>query len=366
MKITRISIFKAQAPLKRPFRIALGVTSRADLLFVKIDTDEGISGMGEMAPFHAITGETIQTCAAAAEHLAKLLIGANPLDINGINQSMNRYLANNSGAKCGFDMALHDLAGKALGCPVYTLLGGDNRGLVTDQTIHIDTPQIMADKAVHLKEEGFSAIKIKLGENLEADLARLRKIRESIGPEIRLRVDANQGWDFPTALAALQRMLPYDTEYCEQPLPIWDRDNMKRLREKTMIPIAADESLFNDKDAFDLAANGCCDIFNIKLAKTGGISAALKIDNIAVSAGIPCMIGCMTETRFGLTAAAHVASAHGNIKYLDLDSHAFLAIDPVLGGIKCEGENITLPDTPGLGAELDPDFLKKSESIRLD
>ncbi len=141
---------------------------------------------------------------------------------------------------------------------------------------------------------------------------------------------------------------------------------MARLRKSSNTPIAADESVFNDKDAFKLAANGCCDILNIKLAKSGGINTAVKIDTIAESAGIPCMIGCMNETRLGLTAAAHLASAHPNIKYLDLDGHFSLSLDPVVGGMICNEENIIVPDAPGLGADLDPDFLKKCECITID
>ena len=179
-------------------------------------------------------------------------------------------------------------------------------------------------------------------------------------------MDANQGWDFPTAVTALRKMEPYDLEYCEQPLPVWDHENMRRLRENSVIPIAADESVFSDKDAFKLLANGCCDILNIKLSKSGGINTAVKIDNIAVSAGIPCMIGCMTDTRLGLTAAAHLVCAHPNIKYLDLDSHAFLSIDPVVGGIICQGEHVTVPDAPGLGADLVPQFLEDCESVVID
>jgi len=361
IKITQISIFKANVPLKEPFRIALGVIETTQFHFIKINTSAGIYGIGETAPYHAVTGETQRICEAAAVDLGKILIGKNPLDIAGNLQEMNRYLTFNSAVKCGFDVALHDIAGKVAGLPIYALLGGSKRTIITDQTISIGTPEIMANKALMFKNDGFSAIKVKLGENLETDLRRIQEIRKIIGPDIKIRVDANQGWDFPTAMTALRKMEPFNLEYCEQPLMAWDHENMRRLRESSIIPIAADESVFNNKDAFKLAANGCCDILNIKLAKSGGIHTAVKIDNIAESAGLPCMIGCMTETRLGLTAAAHIAAAHQNIKYLDLDGHTFLSIDPVIGGIACKGENITVPEVPGLGADIDPEFLEKCE-----
>jgi len=366
IKITRISIFKALIPLKESFKIALGVIKEVEAFFIKIETSAGIYGMGEVAHYHAVTGETQGTCEAAAIDLGKLLIGNNPLDISGNINCMNQYLRFNSAVKAGFDMALYDIAGKVASLPLYALLGGSNRALITDQTIGIDTPKNMAAKALTFKKNGFTAIKVKLGESLDIDVARIQKIRESIGPDIQIRVDANQGWDYPTAITALKRMEPYNLEYCEQPLPVWDHENMKRLRQSNITPIAADESVFDDKDAFKLAANGCCDILNIKLSKSGGINTAVRIDNIAVSAGFPCMLGCMNETRLGLTAAAHIASAHPNIKYLDLDGHTFLSVDPVDNGMVCDGESIIVPDIPGLGADINREFLEKCKSVILD
>ena len=363
IKINKITILKAIIPLKKPFKIALGIIENAESVFVKINTDKGIYGIGESAPFHAVTGETQQIAAAAGTTIGKMLLGKNPLGINANLQDINKYLTFNSAIKCGFDMALYDIAGKVADLPIYALLGGSRQPLITDLTIGINTPKIMVEDALAVKNSGFSAIKVKLGEGCEPDVERIKKIREAIGPDMKIRVDANQGWDYPTAVSAIEKMLPYELEYCEQPLPVWDYENMRRLREKSVTPIAADESIFNDKDAFKLASSGACDILNIKLAKSGGIHTAVKIDNIAQSAGIPCMLGCMSETRLGLTAAAHFASAHPNVKYLDLDGHTFLGLDPVINGIICKGENVSLPDAPGLGADLDPEFLKNCETI---
>ncbi len=367
IKIIRISIYSVDIPFKHPFKYALGVLRNAQSIFVRIDTDkEGMFGMGEIAPAHTITGETQGSCEVIAVDLAKMLLNKNPLDIAGNLMAMNRYFAHNTAVKCGFDMAFHDIAGKVAGLPIYVLLGGSNSPLITDLTIGIDKPEVMAQKALELKKDGFSAIKVKIGEGLLPDIERIQIIREAIGSDIKIRVDANQGWDYPTAVTALRRMKPYDLEYCEQPLAFWDHENMKRLRKNTITPIAADESIFNDKDAFILASKGCCDILNIKLAKSGGIHTAQKIDTIAQSAGLPCMIGCMGETRLGLTAAAHLALAHPNIQYLDLDGHTFLSLDPVVGGIACQGENIKVPDLPGLGADLEPEFLDPCKCIKIE
>lgn len=350
LRITEIVVYRARIPLVAPFRIALGVISEAESLFVRVDTDAGVSGW-----------ETQATSVAAAAELARLLLGKDPLDIEGRVAEMGRLMAFNSGVRSAFDMALYDVAGQVAGLPLYAMLGGGKRPLETDQTIGLDEPQAMAEKAARLERMGVPAIKVKLGTSAEEDLQRIARIREAVGGELPLRIDANQGWDFPTAVGVLSRLQAAGIEYCEQPLARWDLDNFRRLRERVSIPIMADESVFDHHDAFRLAACGCCDYFNIKLAKAGGIHTALKIGAVAEASGSKCMLGCMMESRLGLTAAAHLASARPNIRYLDLDSHFQLKQDPIVGGARWEGAAITLADAPGIGAAVDPAFLTSCE-----
>ncbi len=357
LRITGINVFRANIPLVAPFRIALGVISEAESLFVRVDTDAGVYGWGETSPISQITGDTQALSAAAAADLAKLLLGKDPLDIEGRVAEMGRFMAFNSGVRSAFDMALYDLAGKLAGLPLYALLGGAKRPLETDQTIGLDEPQAMAEKAAALERTGVPAIKVKLGTTAEQDLQRIARIREAVGSELPLRIDANQGWDFPTAVRVLSRLQSSGIEYCEQPLARWDLGNFKRLRERVSIPLMADESVFDHHDAFRLVASGCCDYLNIKLAKSGGIHTALKISAVAEASGSKCMLGCMMETRLGLTAAAHLAAARPNIRYLDLDSHLHLKQDPIVGGGRWQGATIALPDDPGIGAAVDPAFL---------
>jgi L-alanine-DL-glutamate epimerase-like enolase superfamily enzyme len=361
LQITGISVSRANIPLVAPFRIALGVISEAESLFVRVDTDAGVCGWGETSPISQITGDTQAISLAAAADLAKLLLGKDPLDIEGRVAEMGRFMAFNSGVRSAFDMALYDVAGKVAGLPLYALLGGRKRSLGSDQTIGLDEPQAMAEKAAGLQGTGVPAIKVKLGTTAEEDLRRIARIREAVGTELPLRIDANQGWDFPTAVGVLSRLQSSGIEYCEQPLVRWDLDGFRRLRERVSIPIMADESVFDHHDAFRLVASGCCDYLNIKLAKSGGIHTALKIDAVAEASGSRCMIGCMMESRLGLTAAAHLAAARPNIRYLDLDSHLQLEQDPIVGGGRWEGATITLPDEPGIGAAVDPAFLASCE-----
>jgi len=361
LKITSIEIYKADIELKEPFKIAIMEIVSANSIFVKINTNEGIYGIGEANPTWRITGETQLTNFEIAIDLARLLINKDPLNIEERIKEMSDFLIHNTTIRSAFDMALYDLLGKVAGLPLYAVLGGGKRSLFTDYTIGISTPDSMAEKAVYYKNQGLKAIKVKLGTTKEQDIEIIKKIRLAIGDELPIRIDANQGWDYKTATYVLKALEPMGIEYCEQPVAHWDYENMRRVRNNTSIAIMADESLFDHHDAFKLACLGCCDYFNIKLAKSGGIHTALRINNIAESAGIYCMIGCMLETRLGLTAAAHVMSARTNIRYADLDGYSFHKIDPIIGGANFNRGEIILPDTPGHGVDVDPDFLKQCE-----
>jgi len=366
MKIVSIDIYKADIPFHEPFRIAIMEIVSAKSLFVRINTDAGIYGFGEANPTWGITGETQEIDLAGAVDLAKLLIGKDPLAIEERMREINRFLVHNSTIRSAFDMALYDILGKTAGLPLYAVFGGEKRTFFSDNTIGIADPDYMAEKARSYKERGFKAIKVKLGTTAREDIKRIEKIRKAIGEGLPIRIDANQGWDYHTAVTVLRALEPMGIEYCEQPVAHWDYENMRRVRKKTTIAIMADESLFDHHDAIKLASMGCCDYFNIKLAKSGGLHTALKINAIAEGAGIRCMVGCMTETRLGLTAGAHLVSARPNIRYADLDGCFMLKEDPIMGGASySEGGEITLPDDPGIGADIDHTFLKRCEVITI-
>ncbi len=366
LEITSIDIYKSDIELKEPFRISIMEITAAHNLFVKINTNEGIYGIGETSPICGISGDTQSISLAGAPDLARLLLHKNPLNIEERMGEINRFLAHNSSLKSAFDMALYDLLGKAAGLPLYAVLGGGRRFFWTDNTVGLGDPDYMAQKAVEIKEQGFRAIKIKLGETFSKDVERVTKIRKAIGDDLPMRLDANQGWDYRTAVRILQTLEPMGIEYCEQPVAYWDYENMRRIRQNTTIGITADESLFDHHDAFKLASMGCCDKFNIKLSKSGGIHAAIKINGIAEGAGIPCMIGSMMETRVGLSAAAHLAYAKPNIRDANLDSCFSLKEDPVIGGVQYKVGDMILPDTPGHGADIDPVFLTKCECTTVE
>jgi L-alanine-DL-glutamate epimerase-like enolase superfamily enzyme len=362
----KVEVFKIAIPLKEPFRIALGTMDQAQNLMVKVHATDGRYGIGEAAPIPYLTGESQDIAFEASRVLGRLLLGKDPYAIEERMRELNAALVHNSTAKSAFDMALYDLLGKRAGLPLYALLGGAKRPLDTVDTIGIDRPEIMAAKALDIQRRGLSAVKIKLGTSRAADVARLRAIREAVGWDIPIRVDANQGWDPVTAEAILENLREFDVQCCEQPVRAWNEEVLRRLRAKSAVPIMADESVFDHHDAFRLASHGACDYINIKLSKAGGIHAALKIVAVAESAGLQCMIGSMAETRLGLSAAAHLSSARPNIVFNDLDTAMMHALDPIVDGIRYEEGNIVLPDSPGIGADVEPGFLDQFESVTIE
>lgn len=361
MKITAISLYRYDIPLKAPITISLGTIDSARNMLVAIQTDEGITGWGEGSPFWMIVGETQASGLAAARDMAKLLVGRDPLDIEGCLDALIRYLPGHPTTRSAFDMALYDVASQAAGMPLYRFLGGSKRELVTDETIYISTPERMADDALRIKANGGEAVKIKLGTNRRDDIRRVEAIRKAIGDDIPVRTDANQGWDVVTASAVLKAIGDLNVEYCEQPVRRHDIRGLRQVRQASPVPIMADESLFDAVDAIRLVREEAVDYFNIKLSKSGGILDALRIIGIAEAAATRCMIGCMSESRLGITAKAHLASARRNVTFYDLDAHFEHAIDPVVGGATYAGYHITLPDVPGLGATVDAAFLANCE-----
>lgn len=363
MHILRTDIYKFSIPM-HPFTIATGTMDYAQNTLIRIHTDAGYYGVGECSAFPMIVGETQATCFEMARDFAKCWKGKDAFDIELRMQELHDLTAFNATIKSAFDMALHDLAAKAAGQPLYRFLGGTRKDLQTDLTIGIDTPEKMAKTATKFIANGVRIIKIKLGKNGPEDVERVRRIRDAIGPDIILRIDANQGWDFDTARQTLQAMGPLNIQFCEQPMRYWNDHLMPELRRLSPIKIMADESVFDHHDAKRLIAANACDYVNIKFAKSGGILEATRINTVCEQNNIPCMMGGMLESRVALTAFAHFALAHDNIRFYDMDT-ALLGhtADPVNGGVKYKDYFLEIPDTPGLGADADDTFLGGCEMI---
>jgi L-alanine-DL-glutamate epimerase-like enolase superfamily enzyme len=366
-KIRKIDVFPLNIPLSEPFVISLETITHAENILVRITADNGVEGLGECSPYRRIAGETQASGLAVAPLLANALSGLNPLEINTCILAMDLAIAGNRCIKSAFDLALHDLAARLLDIPLYQYLGGRNaKPLHTDMTVSMLAPEDMAKAALRFKLDGFPAIKLKLGGGYPQDIERVRAVRDAVGSEIPLRVDANQAWDVVTATRVLRAIEPFGIQYCEQPIPAHAYLDLPYLRQQSPIPIMADESLFDHIDADRLIRLQACDLFNIKLSKAGGIHHAVKIVHLAEAAGIPCQVGCFSETRIGMSALAHFALAFDNIRYFDLDAPLMLSEDPVVGGLEYHpGGRITVPDSPGIGAVPDDAFIMELEKVRL-
>jgi L-alanine-DL-glutamate epimerase-like enolase superfamily enzyme len=331
----------------------------AQNIFIRIYTDQGFYGVGECSAFPMIVGETQSTCFEMARDFALLWKGRDPLDIEGRMKELHDFTAFNATIKSAFDMALYDIASKHAQKPLYAFLGGRGKKLETDLTIGIQTPDEMAAQAIEFKKQGVRIIKIKLGKKAEEDVERVRSIREAVGEQMILRIDANQGWDFDAAKLVLGKIFQYQIQFCEQPMRSWQDERLPELRRVSSIPIMADESVFDHHDAVRLIRAGACDSINIKFAKSGGIFEAEKINSVCEEAGIPCMMGGMLESRVALTAFAHFASAFDNIQFYDMDTCLLgHKVDPVVDGVRYRGYFLQIPDLPGVGADADESFLK--------
>ncbi|MCL1843066.1 MAG: dipeptide epimerase [Defluviitaleaceae bacterium] len=353
MKITDIKYEKLSVKLKKPFVVAIGVVEHGETIIVKIETDEGITGYGEASPFSPVTGETVESVPIFLELFKKALLGKNPFEIEKAHNIMNAVTVGNTSAKAGIDLALYDIMGKKIGIPVYKLLGGYRDSFANDVTVSIADIDDMVETAKTHAKNGFGIIKIKGGINPDSDIEIARRIREAVGEKIKLRVDANQGWDVNTAIRVMDAYLSSGVEAVEQPLKYWDIDGLATVRARTKISVMADESLHSPQDAMKLAKANAVDIFNIKLMKSGGLYPATQINAIGESSGITCMVGCMFETRIGNAASAALVAAKKNATEADLDS--FRHFDEkalITGGFTLQNGIMSMTDKPGLGVEV--------------
>lgn len=364
--IAQIAIYKLKIPLIEPFVISLGTITHAENIIVIISAKDGLTGYGECSPYMTINGESIDTCFIVGQYLAKALIGKNAGDAAACLEIMDRIIYGNTSIKSAFDIALHDITAKHAGLPLYEFLGGrKNKILQTDMTVSIGTPSKMQQDAVRFKEQGFPFIKVKLGGSLEEDVARIKAIREGIGNDIPLRIDANQGWaTAENAITVLNALEPYFIEHCEEPISRWRFMELNQVSAQTSIPIMADESCGDHHDAERLIQLRACSMYNIKLGKSSGFVNAQKIIKLAAAAGIHLQIGGFMESRLGMTAAAHLALTNDAILHCDFDTPLMFSSDPVSAGIEYKKNGvIEVPDEPGLGATIDQQFLDAAEKI---
>ena len=324
---------------RTPFAIARGGTSEWRQVWVRVVDEDGAEGWGEAAPSR-FYGETTETVIAALERLAPVLAETDAWSLEAIEAEMQRTLRYNASARAAVSVALHDLAARRLGVPLYKLWGLDPAKAPTSSYTIPITPD---DDALHralADAADYPLLKVKLGGPRDADtIAAVR----SAAPDKVIRVDANAAWDAKHALRMIDLLLDFDVEFVEQPVAAHDIDGLRFVRERSPLPVIADESCLVASDVPRLA--GAVDGINLKLAKCGGLREAMRIIATARAHGMSVMAGCMIETSLGITAAAHLAPL---LDFADLDGAALLAEDPFEGATIARGR-LELPRSAGLG-----------------
>jgi o-succinylbenzoate synthase len=365
MGIQKIEVYRVTLKYAEPFRIASGASTEAGNVVVKLTTDYDVVGWGESSPSKRVTGETVESVIEVLDRLSPKLIRSCPLRIEHAVDLMDRAVKGNPAAKAAVDMALFDVLGKTTEKPLYLLLGGYRTEVLTDLTLGIKSPKGMAKDASKAVGKGFKALKVKLGVDPVEDVERVKMIREAVGDAVQLRVDANQGWTVSQAIDVLGKIDKFRIHFAEQPVRADDLKGLKEVRRDSPIPIMADESVHSPEDALRLIQAEAVDLINIKLMKCGGILNGRKIAEIAEAAGLPCMIGCMSESGIGIAAAAHLAAGIKNIRYADLDSDLMLR-DKLLieGGVGLKDSSRVFSKVCGLGADqLDESLLGKPVKV---
>lgn len=352
MRITDIRLAKLSVPLRVPFKTALRTVNSVEDVIVEIHTDTGLVGYGEAPPTGAITGDTTGAILGALrDHIIPSLVGQELDALEPLMKRLDKAVVHNTSAKAAVDIALYDLYGQMLGTPVYKLLGASRKSITTDLTISVNPPEEMAKDALVAISRGYDTLKIKVGIDPTLDVARLAAVREAVGKNVRLRIDANQAWTPKQAVMLLNQMQErgLDIELVEQPVAGRDFEGLRYVTERSYVPVMADESVFSPEDAMKIMQMGAADLINIKLMKCGGIHNALKIASAAEVYGMECMIGCMLEAKVSVNAAVHLACAKSVITKVDLDGPVLCSEDPVEGGSIFDERTITVSDAPGLG-----------------
>lgn len=384
MKITAVSTVPIRIPIAAPpyptegagTRHGWGRRSRLspkrpgpmlEYLLVQIETDEGLVGVGESTVDIGFFGQTLEEVQAAIEdYLGPQLIGRDPFDREDLMWTID--YRQNTVAKAGIDVALHDLLGKALGTPVSVILGGRHRTRVP-VAIEIagGPPDAMAQECLAFVARGVRAFKPKIGGDPDQDADRLRAIREAVGPGVSLRADANQGYDVKQAirLCRLSEQYGVGLELLEQPVAAWDLAGMAFVRRAVDTPIEADESCFSIHDALQLIRHEAADVLNIKVGKAGGLHNARKIAALAEAAGLKCVLGTSYGLGIEIAAKAHLyASTHvvaDAVEFTELGLHGNLLLPPQVSQLALPLEDgcLPVPDGPGLGVTLDDEQVER-------
>jgi muconate cycloisomerase len=366
MKISHIECHPVRIPLKpaRHMITALGKHTESTYLLVRVGTDAGIDGVGEATVMPNWSGETVWGAQALIENFFRpLLLGADPADIREIDRRMDKASRQNWFAKSAIEMACWDIAGKAAGKPVYELLGGPCRPLAVRCRFSMGAyePERARARALELVAEGFTTIKVKVGGKAEDDITRVRTVRDAIGRDLALTIDANCGWDVDTAIRCVNELSDCNIVLNEQPTPDGDYAALARCRRETKPPVMADDICFDLAHARELIRNDACDSISVYPGKNGGIRKSKEIVEFAARHGVACSIGSNLEWDVGTAAMAHLVVACPNMQVEkipgDMLGPAYHEFRIVKNPIDINGPIVTITNRPGLGVDVDWDVV---------
>lgn len=368
MKISRIETIPVNIPIKPAFAIRSGRGGShtvSPFLIVKVHTDEGVVGIGEASCTPRWSGEDQFTARHLIHtYLEPLLVGENPANVQDLFKKFRLAFAQNFFTKAAVEMALWDIAGKVAGKPVYQLLGGKVREFVpTKWSVSGVEPEKAAEIAKWAVEQGFKAMKVKVGIEPAQDIARVKAVREVIGPMTKLGIDANGGWSAQQAVITIERLYESSIYFAEQPVAPDDVAIMTDVRKKIRIPVIADESIYTLQDATTLFRLRAADVFSIYVGKAGGIGPARQIAAFAESVGLKCTVGSNLELGVASAAMVHLVLATHNVAAeefpCDIIGPLFYEDDIVKEPLPIVPGQARANEKPGLGVELDEEKIQK-------
>lgn len=356
--IKDISYRKLELPMVKPFKIALGATNSYEGFLVSITTDDGITGYGEATSTPFITGDTMGSIEHELKVFSEALVGRDESP-EQLNESMKGLIKTSKASRNAIDCAVWDIIGKRAKTNVRKLLGDYRNKISTSYTVDLVEPKLARKQAEDLLSQGIEVFKIKMGSGIEQDLERAKVVRDVIGMERMVYVDFNQAYTARKTIEISKKLAPHNIEFLEQPVPMHDIRGLKFARERSDIPVFADEAIFTTDDVLNVLENEAADGINIKLMKSGGITDAMKMASIAEAYRAPVMIGCMVETRLANTAGLAVALSRSAVKYSDLDGYSSIIEDIATEGITISKGAVSGPDIPGVGVSLKEKYTKK-------
>ncbi len=352
--IDSIHFKKLSLDMKKPFKIALGSTNEYTGYLVNVITDDGISGFGEAVPTPIITGDSEGSIEYELKLFSSILKGKEESP-ELLNDLMKSYARSSRASRAAVDMAVYDIIAKRSQMPLYKLIGNYRKSMKTSYTVDLVSPDVARKQAEEFLDMDILVYKIKLGSGIDEDYQRVEAVRSVVGDR-EIYVDFNQSYTPKKAVYLADLIKKFDVSMIEQPVRANDMRGMKFVKDNTSIIVMADESVYSPEDATRIVEYDAADMINVKLMKSGGITDALKIIDIAEGSGLNTMVGCMVETKLANSAALNVVLGRKNVNHADLDGYSSIKIDITENSMMLKN-GINYPyEGNGIGAVISPEY----------